>query len=288
LQRIDILKAAASAVFKETRNLIGRPESGVTFGRGAGGDLSSKIDLVAEKAVLNTLGELEFSPTVIGEECGTIDGGDGYLVMDAVDGTTNAIRGIPFSCCSLAFATHCNLSSVIDAVIIDLNSGDVYESSVNKGAFMNGIRLKINGDDNLKRLKTENELVVGVNISGMGAGSIEKVARIISKCLHVRHLGANALELCFFARGLIDMYIDLRGKIRVTDMAAGYLITKEAGGLLFNPQGELLDSDLSLANKLSFIAANNKEYLQLLQSSTSVKRPGRDSNPGRRSDSPPY
>jgi myo-inositol-1(or 4)-monophosphatase len=266
LQRIDILKAAASAVFKETRNLIGSPESAVTFGRGAGGDLSSKIDLVAEKAVLNTIEELEFSPTVIGEECGMIDGGDGYLVMDAIDGTTNAIRGIPFSCCSLAFATHSNLSSVIEAVIIDLNTGDVYESSVNKGALMNGIRLQINDEDILKRFKTQNELVVGVNISGMGAGSIEKVTRIISRCLHVRHLGANALELCFFARGLIDMYIDLRGKIRVTDMAAGYLISKEAGGLLFNPKGELLDSDFSLDNRLSFIAVNNREFLQLLQS----------------------
>ncbi|HXW11381.1 MAG TPA: inositol monophosphatase family protein, partial [Nitrososphaeraceae archaeon] len=70
----------------------------------------------------------------------------------------------------------------------------------------------------------------------------------------------------FFARGLIDMYIDLRGKIRVTDMAAGYLISKEAGGLLFNPKGEPLDSDFSLDNRLSFIAVNNREFLQLLQS----------------------
>jgi myo-inositol-1(or 4)-monophosphatase len=267
LQTIDILKAAASEVFKETRNLIGRPESAMTFGRGAGGDLSSKIDLVAENAVLNTIGKLEFRPTVIGEECGTIKGGDGYLVMDAVDGTTNATRGIPFCCCSLAYATHCSLSSVSDAVIVDLNTGDVYQSSVNKGASMNGVRLKINDNDNQGGSKTQNELVVGVNISGMGTGSIEKLVKIISKCLHVRHLGANALELCFFARGLIDMYIDLRGKIRVTDLAAGYLITKEAGGILVDPQGEYLDSDLSLRNRISFIAAKNREFLQLLQES---------------------
>jgi myo-inositol-1(or 4)-monophosphatase len=197
LQGIDILKAAASEVFKETRNLIGRPESAMTFGRGAGGDLSSKIDLVAEKAVLNTIKELEFSPTVIGEECGIIDGGDGYLVMDAIDGTTNAIRGIPFSCCSLAFATHSNLSSVTDAVIIDLNTGDVYESSINKGALMNGIRLKINDGDILKRFSSRNELIVGVNISGLDACNIEKVARIISKCLHLRHLGATHLHYVF-------------------------------------------------------------------------------------------
>jgi myo-inositol-1(or 4)-monophosphatase len=265
LQTIDILKAAASAVFKETSDLIGRPESAVTFGRGAGGDLSSKIDLVAESTVLNTIENLEFRPTVIGEECGKIEGSDGYLVMDAIDGTTNATRGIPFSCCSLAYATHCNLSAVSDAVIVDLNTGDVYESSVSRGALMNGKVLNIHDDDIRGWDKTQNELVIGVNISGMDAGGIERVTKIISKCLHVRHLGANALELCFFARGLIDMYIDLRGKIRVTDLAAGYLITKEAGGILFDPQGGYLDSDLSLDNRISFIAAKSKEFLQLLQ-----------------------
>jgi myo-inositol-1(or 4)-monophosphatase len=61
------------------------------------------------------------------------------------------------------------------------------------------------------------------------------------------------------------LYIDLRGKIRVTDLAAGYLIAKESGGILFNPQGEYLDSDLSLHNRISFIAAKNREFLELLQ-----------------------
>jgi myo-inositol-1(or 4)-monophosphatase len=155
---------------------------------------------------------------------------------------------------------------VSDAVIVDLNSGDVYESSVNMGASMNGLRLMID-DNNIRRgVKDQSELVVGVNISGINSDDIERLSGIISKCLHIRHLGANALELCFFARGLIDLYIDLRGKIRVTDLAAGYLIAKEAGGFLFNPQGEYLDSDLSLHNRISFIAAKNREFLELLQS----------------------
>ena len=61
------------------------------------------------------------------------------------------------------------------------------------------------------------------------------------------------------------MYIDLRGKIRVTDLAAGYLITKQAGGMLFTPQGESLDSDLSLHNRISFVAAKNREFLEILK-----------------------
>jgi myo-inositol-1(or 4)-monophosphatase len=64
-----------------------------------------------------------------------------------------------------------------------------------------------------------------------------------------------------FARGLIDVYIDLREKIRVTDMAAGYLLVNEAGGFVLDPDLEPLDSDLGFETKLSFIAAANKKIL---------------------------
>ena len=60
---------------------------------------------MAKRAVLNTIEKHSFRPTVIGEECGTIEGSDGYLIMDAVDGTTNATRGIPFS---VLFTWVCN------------------------------------------------------------------------------------------------------------------------------------------------------------------------------------
>jgi myo-inositol-1(or 4)-monophosphatase len=262
LRIIEILKTAALEVLNETQDLIGQPEAAVTFGRGAGGDLSSKLDLVAENAVLDVIKKSEFKPTVIGEECGIIEGKDGYLIMDAVDGTTNAIRGIPFSCCSLAYAAHGRLSSVSDAVIVDLSRGDVYESTLNNGAFMNGTRLRIK--DSTKG-RDSNDLVIGVNVSGLSCERFEEVSRIISRFLHIRHLGANALELAFLTRNLIDVYIDLRDKIRVTDMAAAFLIVREAGGMLFTPQGEYLDFELSLNERMSFMAAKNKEFLHLLQ-----------------------
>ena len=53
---------------------------------------------------------------------------------------------------------------------------------------------------------------------------------------HTRHFGANALEMAMFAQGLMDIFIDLRGKIRIQDIAAGYIIVKEAGGLLLDAE----------------------------------------------------
>ena len=64
-----------------------------------------------------------------------------------------------------------------------------------------------------------------------------------------------------FAEGLIDIFIDLRKKIRIQDLAGGYLLIKEAGGLILDENLEPLDSDLSYETRLSFVAASSKNTL---------------------------
>ena len=121
---LDILKESASEVLNQTNQMAGTKEARTQFGRGAGGDISTGLDLIAEKAVLDTIEKYHFKPTVIGEECGLIKGDSGYLIMDAIDGTTNAMRGIPFYC-SLTFATDYKMSSITDAVVMDLGTGAI-------------------------------------------------------------------------------------------------------------------------------------------------------------------
>ena len=65
-----------------------------------------------------------------------------------------------------------------------------------------------------------------------------------------------------FAQGLMDIYIDLREKIRIQDIAAGYIIVKEAGGLLLDAKFNSLDADLSYETRVSFVAAANQEILE--------------------------
>jgi len=52
---INILKDCANSVYKNTKNIIGTVEGQQKFNLGAGGDISTKIDLVAEKSVFDTL-----------------------------------------------------------------------------------------------------------------------------------------------------------------------------------------------------------------------------------------
>ncbi|MDF2769631.1 MAG: suhB [Nitrososphaeraceae archaeon] len=253
---IDILKESCNEVYQNTKHLIGTIEGNKKFGRGAGGDISRKIDLDAEKAVIDTIQRYHFKPTIIGEECGRIQGKDGgFLIMDAIDGTMNASRGLPFYCCSLAYSIDYRLSSVVDAAVIDLTTGDIYHASKEKGAYWNKDRIYARrSSSSSSSNRSQQDMLIGMNISGISADTINRLSRLISKAIHIRHFGANALELCYFARGLMDAYIDFRGKIRPTDMAAAYLILKEAGGKIYSDNGFELESELGVNKTLSFMA----------------------------------
>jgi myo-inositol-1(or 4)-monophosphatase len=262
----DILMQACSAVYEKTKNIIGTVEGSKKFDRGAGGDVSTKIDLVAEQAVIETIRNSDLNPTIIGEECGKIPGERGLIIMDAIDGTTNANRGIPFYCCSLAYSTGSDLSSVVDAAIIDLARGDIYHASRNKGAYINSNKLKVtkNNTSGDHTDSVNDDILIGMNLSGAPRDIINRLAGIISGVTHTRLLGANALELCYLARGFTDAFVDFRGKIRTTDMAAAYLVVKESGGKLYSMNGSELDSKLETNTGLSFLAVRNSEIFYRL------------------------
>jgi len=81
-----------------------------------------------------------------------------------------------------------------------------------------------------------------------------------------RHFGTNALEMAYLSRGSMDVLIDLRDKIRVQDMAAGYLLIKEAGGLIVDAYSQPLDSDFGTKTRLSFVSASNQVTLDQIMS----------------------
>lgn len=248
---VNVLKDACKKVHDKTTGFAGTAQASREISRGAGGDMSRRIDLIAEKVVIDTIRKRNINATIIGEECGRIEGKEGFIVMDAIDGTTNAVRGIPFYCCSIAYATDFRLSSVTDAAIIDLARGDLYYASRKKGAFLNGNKISVKKESPV-------DPTIGVNISGVKPATIERLAPVISEADHTRQFGANALEMCFLARGLLDAYIDLRGKIRPTDIAAGCLIAKEAGAKLYSEDGSEFDSDLDVKTRLSYVAVANE------------------------------
>ncbi|PJC50959.1 MAG: fructose 1,6-bisphosphatase [Nitrosopumilales archaeon CG_4_9_14_0_2_um_filter_34_16] len=262
MEVIEILREASNRIYENVKDLAGTESAAGDFGIGAGGDISRNIDIIAEKTVLDYLREINFECVVLGEECGRVELSNnpkGFIIMDAIDGSANAVRGVPFFCSSLAFAVENKLSSVTDGVITNLANGEMYWASKDRGSFFNNKQIKVHSKDPIYK-------IIGINTSGASADLMQRLYPIFEKYNHIRHFGANALEMALFARGLIDIFIDLRNKIRIQDIAAGYLIVKESGGILLDADLKPLDADLSYETRISFVAAANQEILDEIMS----------------------
>lgn len=229
-----------------------------SLGIGAGGDPIKQIDLAAENAIIKTLKEYGLSFTLISEESGIKKYGPNpkgnYVTADPIDGTTNLMRGIPFYATSIAVSTKPELRTVHTALVADLFHDVTYTAEKGEGAQRNGQKIVPSEQASLE------EAVVGVDLNTY---KIRKVApqltRLIEKTKHIRHLGANALELCYVADGTTDAFIDIRGKLRTTDTAAAWLIIKEAGANITTPDGKPLNAKLDPKEKLKFIAVANQK-----------------------------
>ncbi|TET19883.1 hypothetical protein E3J74_05320 [Candidatus Bathyarchaeota archaeon] len=253
---LNTLKACSKKIRKEVLPLFGSADAAIGFGRGAGGDIMKKIDLAADKALITTLQDLDASCTLISEESGVKKIGSQpsnfYVTTDPVDGTTNAVRGIPFIATSIAVSKAPYLKDVEAALVSDLIHDITYTAKRGYGAFKNEKRVQASSTSTLEKA------VIGFDLSTVEKKEfITPLIRVLEKTKHLRHLGANALELCYVADGTTDAFIDLRGKLRVTDIAAAYLILREAGGIMVTLEGKELNAPLAPTQRVSFIASAN-------------------------------
>jgi len=252
---LDILTDIAKKIYSTVHPFLGSRESGRTVGLGFGGDSTRFIDQIAEKAIVQYLKQKGLSCILIGEEGGVQKIGknpEDYLITDAVDGTTNAVRGINFASASLAVASKDRLGDIEIAAVINLFDGELYMAEKGKGAQLNGKKIAPSKTSTLK------EAIVSVDISSTPE-RLSMVVPIMKAVRRVRSLGAASLEICHVASGVLDAHVDLRNKIRTLDFAAAMLILREAGGLL-----SLLDVDkpeeipLTKLRRFSIVAAANE------------------------------
>jgi myo-inositol-1(or 4)-monophosphatase len=238
------------------------PEASFGFGIGAGGDIMKRIDLIAEKTLMEAIEKEGFSCTLISEETGVREIGDNptdfYVTTDPVDGTTNATRGIPFMATSIAVSKKPYLSQVETALVTDLYHNVTYTAKKSKGAHRNGARIEPS------ELQSLDEVVIGVDFTHKAWEIASRLKHMLEQTKHLRHLGANALELCYVADGTTDGFIDLRGKLRATDIAAAYLILKEAGARITTLEGSELNVELAPTQRVSFIATGNKRLHKII------------------------
>lgn len=249
------LTTIADAVERVVRGAT-RADFGRELRMGADGTPTKHVDDIAEREVLRLV-EATKEPhvNVLSEECGFLDrGGDLTLVVDPIDGTTNAVRGLPLYCISLALGRK-RLSDVHYGLVRNIPTGDTFTARVGAGAFKNGERIRTRPFDPRDAVISPE---LGVHAKG-------EALYLASQKYYVRSFGAAALEMCFVADGALDLYYMAREKLRVIDIAASTLIVREAGGRVYNTSGENLDMELSLAPRSSVVAVGSDAGLEMME-----------------------
>ena len=234
------------------------------LGIGAGGDLMKPVDLAAETAIVQTLQMHEISFTLISEESGIKEYGEYpqgiYICTDPIDGTTNLVHGLPFFASSIAVADKPELVAVYAGMVMDLVHNETFFAQRGQGAYYNGQPI------HTSKTQSIDEAVIGLDLNAYKAKlNMVIAANLIENVKHTRHFGANALEVSHVAAGLTDAFVDLRNKIRTTDVAAGFLIAKEAGAIITDADNKPINLPLDPKQKLNFVAsANNELHKQIL------------------------
>lgn len=185
----------------------------------------------------------------IGEEFGSFNHQAEYVwVLDAIDGTSNYLQGIPDSPISLGLLK--NKKPTVGVVFApQLNK--LYTGISKKGAWLNGKKIKVAKVTDPKMAFT----CLGWARNLDWAAKI--FPKILPKTLKLRVLGSNALALCNVASGSYDAYVTVH--MDIWDYAAAQVILEEAGGKLLVSKKPRLQ-----------IAANKtlaKRLLKLLSSS---------------------
>ena len=258
---INLLKTIALNVYDGIHPILGSKKAAEKAQRGAGGDISMQIDLIAEKIVVNTLENEKVNLLLISEELGEQYIGNkekaiksqNVLIIDPVDGSNNAVRGIPYCSISIAYAIGKSIKDIRKAVVLDLVSKDIFWAVKGEGAYLNDKKIRVSN------LDLSDNCFFELNLPKNNAfTSIERLKPIIERFYRIRILGSSALTLCQVAKGSMEAFINLRETNRLVDVAAGLLILKEANGRFFSLDGSEIDQRLSIDLKFPFVACNAK------------------------------
>ncbi|XP_066288604.1 inositol monophosphatase 1-like isoform X1 [Branchiostoma lanceolatum] len=206
-------------------------------------DLVTETDQKVEKMIISTLREKFPTHSFIGEESAAagekVELTDNPTwIIDPVDGTTNFVHGFPFVAVSIALSVN---KEVVVGVVYNAILDQMFTGQIGKGAFMNGKPIHVSGQEDLSqsllisefgssRDKEKMDLV----FSNLGSFLNEK-----NSAHGVRSMGSAALNMSHVACGGGDAYFEFG--IHCWDVAAGYLVVKEAGGVVLDTAGGPFD-----------------------------------------------
>jgi myo-inositol-1(or 4)-monophosphatase len=191
----------------------------------------TKVDLMAEEAIIETIRERYPDHAFLAEESGLHGDGDFVWIIDPLDGTTNFIHGFPVFAVSIALRVKGRLQV---GVIYDPNRQEIFTAMRGQGAQVDGHRIRVSG-----RLELEGALI-GTGFPYRNLEHLDQYLGMLKDVLRhtagIRRPGAAALDLAYVATGRLDGFWEFG--LKEWDIAAGSLLIREAGGLISELQGD--------------------------------------------------
>jgi myo-inositol-1(or 4)-monophosphatase len=235
--------------------------------RGEGGDRTLEIDALAEDAVFAELAALHSQGArfrVVSEERGAVDfGGDGVVVVvDPIDGSLNAKRGLPHHCVSIAVAEGPTMADVVFGFVQDFGPDEEWVAVRGQGAVLNGIPLDPRVGE--RRWASDGKLELVGFESADPRWVLQSAEGLVDVAHRLRAIGTIAAALCQVAAGRFDGMLTLKG-CRAVDAAAAQLIVREAGGMVaFTAFEDPLAAPLDLLPHSPVVAARTAAGLSEL------------------------
>jgi myo-inositol-1(or 4)-monophosphatase len=249
---IEILRGIGRQLLKEVPLLRQLPLGQTALGVGASGDKTFPVDKKAEEIIISGIEAYGEPLTIVSEEIGfkDIKGGGKKVLIDPIDGSKNAIAGIPFYCTSIAVADGDTIGDIKIAYILNIVNGDEFWAEKGKGAFLNGERLSPQ--------KTSDIYLVAYEAQSPKK-DIPAIMPLLSKSMKTRCLGATALDLAYLAFGSISIFVN-PSLSRSFDFGGGWLIVKEAGGIFTDIRGNTIEHvEIDMKRSVSLLAGGNKD-----------------------------
>lgn len=253
--KIENLRAIGKRLFSEIGSTRLRPFASESIGKGAGGDKTFPIDKKAEDIIIGSLESFGEPLSIVSEEYGVkeIRGGGKRVLIDPVDGSKNAITGLPFYCASIGIADGETIGSISLAYVLNLLTGDEFWAEKGKGAFFNGDRIYTQKDDLYYLIAYEAQ---------SPKNDLPKILPLLGESRRTRCFGATALDLSYVAYGSVSVFVT-PAPSRSFDFAAGWLLIKEAGGIITDTSGNQIDDiEAGLKTRVPILASGNKQLHQ--------------------------
>jgi myo-inositol-1(or 4)-monophosphatase len=249
---INDIRKIGSRLKKEISSQMDVLHNHASLGKGASGDTTHPIDKLAEDIVYEELEKLNGPVTLVSEECGTreIKGGGPRLLVDPIDGSRNAVSGIPLFSTSIALVDGDTVGKTKIGYVINLISGDEFWAIKGEGSFLNGSPITTQQDEVFRVIAYEAQTP---------KTDIPVIMPLISVFHRARCFGSTALDMAFLAQGAVSVFV-VPSPSRSFDFAAGYLLIKEAGGRVTDLDGKEIDGvEVSVNRSTPLLASANEK-----------------------------